>query len=287
MVIVVTVLAVLAVVLAWPVPLRLARADWARRHPAAGLVLWQAVGLAGGLALLTAELSLAAVHRPGSWRGAVGSIATRPGGLGLAGTIGLAAFLLTGAWLIGVLVASTLRVAAARRRHRYVLDLLAVRDAEVPGDVSVLTHAGSAAYSIPGRRSRIVVSRGACEALDEAQLRAVVEHERAHLRQHHDVVVQPFVAWRNSFPFLSAAGLALRSVEELTEFLADDAARARAGDRALGEALSVMASAEHPVDARRDRLARPGDGTTRTLMVAGLLACVIVLAPPILLATVA
>ena len=39
-----------AVVLAGPVPLALARAAWPARSPRAALVLWQAVGLGGGLA---------------------------------------------------------------------------------------------------------------------------------------------------------------------------------------------------------------------------------------------
>ena len=44
-------------------------------------------------------------------------------------------------------------------------------------------------------------------------------------------MVQPFVAWQKSFPFLAGrAHPALRAVEMLTEFLADDAVRTRLGD---------------------------------------------------------
>ena len=40
-------LAVLAALLAWPVPAALARAGWPRRDPLTALLCWQAVGLAG------------------------------------------------------------------------------------------------------------------------------------------------------------------------------------------------------------------------------------------------
>src|SRR3954465_6171346 len=49
-------LAVLAALLAWPVPALLARARWPRRDPVAALVCWQAVGLAGGLSIIGALL---------------------------------------------------------------------------------------------------------------------------------------------------------------------------------------------------------------------------------------
>src|SRR5699024_886596 len=50
-------LALLAVLLAWPVPLWLQRAKWPSRAPGATLVLWQAIGLSGGLALVSAPLT--------------------------------------------------------------------------------------------------------------------------------------------------------------------------------------------------------------------------------------
>ena len=254
------VLGALAVALAWPVPTMLARARWPVRRPAVGLLVWQTIGLAGGLALLATELALAGIDSAGwSGRGRADGSWIRtvldPARLGVAGWIGLIAFGLTSAWLVAVLVTSTIRVAAARRRHRYVLDLLAERDPDgVPADVSVLTHASTAAYSVPGRRPRIVVSQGACDSLGRIGLQAVVEHERAHLRQHHDVVVQPFVAWRRSFPFLPATTMALRAVEELTEYLADDAARVRVGAGPLRDALGVMDGPHDTTAVRQRRL---------------------------------
>jgi len=224
-------LAGLAVLLAGPVPARLARATWPVRRPAAALALWQAIGLGGGLALLGTFAALAAVPSV-RW-------------------IGVGAFAVTLLWLVGVLITSTVRVVLARRRHLYLLDVLAERDR---AGVTVLAHPAPAAYSVPGWRSRIVVSQGVFDRLTPSEVAAVIAHEQAHLRQHHDLVVQPFVAWRRSFPFLAPAAAAARTVEQLVEFLADDAARARIGAAALDRALATMAGEGHDVAARRRRI---------------------------------
>ena len=50
-------LGLLALALAWPVPILLARASWPARSPAAALVLWQAIALAGGLSMIGAFLT--------------------------------------------------------------------------------------------------------------------------------------------------------------------------------------------------------------------------------------
>ena len=50
-------LAVLAVALAWPVPMLLHRARWVRRAPGTAMMLWQAVALAGGLSLIGTPLA--------------------------------------------------------------------------------------------------------------------------------------------------------------------------------------------------------------------------------------
>lgn len=293
----VVLLATFAVILAWPAPIILAAAQWPMRRPAAALLLWQAIGLAGGLALLTAELTLAAGAREESWIASVRATMRNPlTGLNVWRGIGLVLFAATAVWLVTILIASTIRVAAARRRHRYMLGLLADPEAvDVDADVLVVAHATATAYALPGRRPAIVVSQAARDALRGNQLRAVIEHERAHLRQHHDVVVQPFVAWRRSFPFLASAGVALRAVERLTECLADDAARRRVGDEPLGGALAVMGTdgllSDTKVGGRgtdvTDRLARLLRPSVRNARLgnalAGVCAAVIVLAPPVLL----
>ena len=43
-----------AIALAWPVPVALSRASWPMRMPVIALLLWQAIGLAGGLSMIGA-----------------------------------------------------------------------------------------------------------------------------------------------------------------------------------------------------------------------------------------
>src|SRR5204862_7881841 len=90
-------------------------------------------------------------------------------------------------------------VLRARRRQRELLSLLGHGDPKVPGAL-VVDHPAAAAYCVPGLRSRIVVSAGALNLLDQAELAAVLAHERAHLRARHDLVLLPFGALVRAFP---------------------------------------------------------------------------------------
>jgi beta-lactamase regulating signal transducer with metallopeptidase domain len=60
--------------------------------------------------------------------------------------------------------------------------------------------------------------------LDDDQLAAVVAHERAHLAEHHHLLLLPFVAWEAALPVLPAAARAHASVRQLVEMRADDVA---------------------------------------------------------------
>jgi hypothetical protein len=129
-------LAVVAVALAVPVPLGLARARWPARSPRAALVLWQAVGLGGGLAILGCGLTLAVSGLHRSWLRGLAALpgALPPGGRddpGPLGWIGVALTVLAAAWLGVVLVYSTWRLVRNRSQHRRRVDLLTD---EVPVD---------------------------------------------------------------------------------------------------------------------------------------------------------
>jgi Zn-dependent protease with chaperone function len=317
-----------AVVLAVPVPLALARATWPARSPRVALVLWQAVGLGGGLAILGAGLTLAVSGLHRSWLGGVAALPAALGhgsraGPGPLGWAGAALTVVAGAWLGYVLATSTGRVLLARREHRQRLDLLAdevpvaelaeargpgarqagarlagarlagarLAGARLAGDgqlrVRILDHPVAAAYCVPGVRPRIVLSQGVIDVLSSDQLGAVVTHERAHARGHHDLVSQPFRAWQQTFPFLAAARRALAAVERLVEMLADDAARSRCGPAPLLAALRRLADTapgDVQVAARAARLAAPPPPLSR--LAAGLVcaaAVVLVGLPPAIL----
>ena len=217
-------LVLVTVALVWPAPALLARSRFALRHPAWGLVAWQAIGLASGLSAVGAGL----VYGWDSplWTGRVA----------LAGALLLAGYLLAVALVIAV------RTVWHRRRHRRLLDLVSRPLPALPGG-RLLDSPRATAYCLPGLRSRLVVTSGAVDALSPPALAAVVAHESAHLSQRHDLVVLPFVAWHTALPFLPSARTARAAVALLVEAMADDAARARIGDRPLAEALAAVALA--------------------------------------------
>ncbi|TYP90698.1 M56 family metallopeptidase [Blastococcus xanthinilyticus] len=218
-------LGILAALLAWPVPALLARSRWPGRDPLVALLCWQAVGLAGGLSIIGALL----VHGLAPWGHslpeAVWSVlAGRSAGDPVRGdhwvTLTLAAVLASE--LVGVLLLSWVRITRTRRRHRALLELV-VQPAPQP-DARLLEHPAPVAFCIPGARPLLVLSSGMVAELDEAQLAAVVAHERAHLGEHHHLLLLPFVAWKTALPVLPAAERAYGSVRELVEMRADDVA---------------------------------------------------------------
>jgi hypothetical protein len=225
----------------------LAAAGWPRRSPAAAILLWQALGLGWGLAAIGALAGLGAA--PGGFGVAGGALAVanravRDVASGAAPPDLIAALRLlclgagTGLLILlcWVLLAASAAVLRARRRHRALLSLLAHGDPKVPGAL-VLDHPTAAAYCVPGLRSRIVISAGALALLDQAELAAVLAHERAHLRERHDLVLLPFTALRRAFPRSASARRAHGAVALLVEMLADDHALRHRPARELVTAL--------------------------------------------------
>jgi Zn-dependent protease with chaperone function len=219
-------LAVLAALLAWPVPALLGRAAWPRRDPLVALVCWQAIGLAGGLSIVGALL----VHGLAPWGHslpqALGAVLTaRPAGEAVRGDHWVALTLagVLASELVGVLALSGFRTARTRRRHRELLELVVRPAADLP-DTRLLEHPAPVAFCIPGARPLLVLSSGMVAELDGDQLAAVVAHERAHLREHHHLLLLPFVAWEAALPVLPAAARAHAAVRDLVEMRADDVA---------------------------------------------------------------
>ena len=237
-------LLVFGVALAEPVSRLLARARWPGRDPVGALLLWQAIGLAGGLALLGAGAGLRAVAArvrrcPPSSRCSTSSAAGRLPALDVPHVLALLLTAALAARLLGVLVAVTVRTLRGRARHRELLDLLATPWPAAPG-ARVLDHPVPVAYCLPGLRSRLVVSAGVLDCLDVDQVWAVLAHERTHLRERHDLVVLPFVAWGATAPFVRGMVCAQLAVAALIEMRADDVAVRQASPAQLSGALGAM-----------------------------------------------
>jgi Zn-dependent protease with chaperone function len=241
-------LAALTAVLAGPIPVLLARASWPQRVPAAALVLWQAVGLASGLAGVGAGLALgvAPLHSdllPGLERLAGQTLSGRPlDGLGVLNVVGLAWAVVLVARLVGGLAIAMVRTLRTRARLRRLVDLVARPYPSARND-RVLDHPAAMAYCLPGLRSRVVLSAGALHLLDDQQVAAVLAHEHAHTRARHDLVVLPFRALYASLPWVPSVGRAHQAVTMLVEMLADDRACRRHQRRVLATALVQVATA--------------------------------------------
>ncbi len=183
----------------------------------------------------------------------------------------------------------------ARRRQRTLLTLLAHGDPKVPGAL-VVDYPSAAAYCLPGLRSRIVVSVGTLELLGRRELAAVLAHERAHLRERHDLVLLPFTALRRAFPRSATCTDAYRAVALLVEMLADDRALRGRPARELVTALArfgtagvcpapagALAAGEGEVAARVTRLLQPVRPLPAAAVLAICLAAALLVAAPITL----
>ncbi|HLQ55618.1 MAG TPA: M56 family metallopeptidase [Streptosporangiaceae bacterium] len=280
---------ILAAVAAGCVPAAsaLASARWPGRSPAAAILLWQAIGLGWGLAAVGALAGLGAGRGQagGGHAGvvraalevasrAVRGTAFRARAAGLLVDLRLffvAAGLVLLLLLCWVLVAAFTAVLRARRRQRDLLSLLAHGDPKVPGAL-VVDHPAAAAYCVPGLRSRIVISAGTLKLLDQAELAAVLAHERAHLRERHDLVLLPFTALLRAFRWSAVARRAESAVALLVEMLADDHALRHRPARELATALlrvgaagsrvpsGALAADGGEVAVRVARLLRPAPG---------------------------
>lgn len=235
-------LAALALVLTGPAPALLARSSWPYRIPRAAVTLWQSIALAAVLAALGAgiALSYSTAGQPGEPRFDPSS----PRDLLAAAILALTALVLVKLlWAAGRVAIGT---RARRKRHRDLVDVLATPDGLIPG-LRVLAEETPLAYCLPALRgSRVVVSVGALDRLDERELRAVLAHEQAHLRARHDLVLEAFTALHTAFPRWVRSEVALEQARTLVELLADDDARRRNGPRPLARALVALAGAPAP-----------------------------------------
>jgi Zn-dependent protease with chaperone function len=253
-------LAVLAAAGVGPGARRLAAAEWVRREPRAALLLWQALGLTAGLAAVGACVgvgvaplgpNLPAALTAWAERGAAGH---PTGGVDGVHLLVLAAGLLLLGRLLGVLLLVGWSTARSRRRHREVVDLVG-RPWERDAAATVLDHPGVAAYCLPGGRSRMVLTAGAVDLLDDDEVDAVLAHERAHVAERHDLVVLPFSAWATALPWIPGVRAARRSVARLVELVADDRACVGRDRAVLAAALARVGTAAAGPDAPAGALA--------------------------------
>ncbi|GHD39179.1 M56 family peptidase [Mycetocola manganoxydans] len=242
------VLACLAVLLAWPVPLLLARAQWPSRAPGTGLALWQAIALAGGLSMIGAFVTYGLIPFGPSLLPGLAELqrhffdGTLPPAANLGHIFSLCLAVLLAGHLLLNLILTAVRTERQRNRHLSLVNLLSAPMPDRPG-TRVLDHPAPVAYCLPGvTRSVTVLSEGIVTLLDPEQLRAVIAHERAHLRQQHHLVLVAFKSWHSALPWFPIANRAENAVGLLVEMLADDQARRDVDDSTLATAIALVAS---------------------------------------------
>ncbi len=175
-----------------------------------------------------------------------------------------------------VLTAVAVRVALAGVREGLRLILtwrLAGRAGQgAAGDLVVLDGPATVAYALPGwptRRGVTVVSQELLARLDGRGRRALLAHERAHLRCRHDLHAAAVAVAAAANPLLRTLPAALGSAAERQ---ADGAAVRAVGDRAVVAAAIAIAAGITPplglaagggdVPARVETLLRPVAGRT-------------------------
>ncbi|MET8630306.1 M56 family metallopeptidase [Kitasatospora sp. NPDC004669] len=136
---------------------------------------------------------------------------------------------------VAVLAGALLTVALATAgrmlwRRARALARAAGEAACLPGrrQLVVVDDPAAEAYAIPGRPGRIVVSTGMLAALDPAERRILLTHERAHLAHRHYLFVALTQLGAAANPFLRPLA---ETVTFTVERWADESAAATVGDR--------------------------------------------------------
>lgn len=240
-------LGLVAILLAWPVPALLPGAKWAYRRPTLGLLVWQLVALVGGTSMIGSLVLLGAATfaddipdaANGMWRFVTHN--ELPEGSSVWSLLALSGALFLTAHLLLNLLVTVVYAERERARHAQLITLLSEPMSDRPGTRLIDTPA-PVAYCLPGAlKSITVLTAGLIELLDDEELRAVIEHERAHVRLRHDIVLILFTAWKVSLPWLPTARNASREVALLLEMHADDTALKSVDRASLARAIMVVA----------------------------------------------
>jgi Zn-dependent protease with chaperone function len=234
-----TVLAAYALAAGYGAPAVLSR-DWARRSPRIATGLWLTLAASWLAAVPLAALALAV---PLMWQapgGQGGGTFTGTGGVpaAVAGMLLAVAVVVRTSWCLGR------GLARARRDHRAHAAFLAAagRPDHALGAV-VIDADAPAAYCLPRGRHRTVITTSALSRLSPGQLRAVLAHERAHLRGHHHLMLAAAAALARAFPAMPLLARASAELAVLAEMTADDHAARRHGAADLAAALVTLAGA--------------------------------------------
>ncbi len=159
--------------------------------------------------------------------------------------------------LVGIGILRALRHAQRTRAAAAAVASQATR-ATVRGiDVLLVEDAHPLAFSLPRRRGGIVISTGLLSALDPDETIAVLEHERAHVRQRHHLIIGAIEAIAWPLRWIPLVAAVADAIPHYLEIAADNHARHRAGTPALASALLKLGSPHISADIFRGATAAP------------------------------
>lgn len=224
-------------------PLVLTRGMWRLRFPRTALLLWHGAFLSGIAAALISMVVAVVL--------AVGVHTAVPDGRTnvLEPTV-----IVLAAWLALGTVGGLIALVFARAEPLFELD----REAEASfsellgSGFARVEHVGNltvryidsslpVACTTPGRRPEVIVSSRLEYALTPWELRAVIEHERAHVRHRHAFAKRLALLNSACLPTVRGATQFKRSTNLLIELIADDSAARVCGSDQVAAALARVA----------------------------------------------
>ncbi|HEV2779734.1 MAG TPA: M56 family metallopeptidase [Actinophytocola sp.] len=305
-----------AAAVGWWLPRRLRRVDLCRRDPLVLIVCWLlamtgvALAAVAGVILLLlpghGEIGslLAVVHH--CWDAVQHGSPPRVEEFG--GMLGVAILVTAAARSAVVGIRVYRRRTRAGREHLAVLRLAARVDEGRPTTLW-MAYDRPLAFCVAGRPGTVVATEGLTRHMAADSVAAVLEHERAHLRGRHHLLIAMVDATSTVLPFVPLFRQAPAAIRELVEVAADVAAVRVCGVAAVRTALrdvsrhgvpgGALAMAPDAIDVRLARLRRPGAvpgrarraacagaagiiaGTVPFLTAAGLMIAIAVLACPL------
>ncbi len=196
----------------------------------------------------------------------------------------------TSLWLARSLLGSR------RERAAHLQQLSFLGSHDPTRDALVVDNPLAVAYCLPGPRPAVVLTTGALSALDGDELEAVLEHERAHLRGRHDLILATSRGLERAWRHVPVFRWAHQEQKRLLEMVADDAAARHGTRRTVATAMVRMAESGVPaaalgaggshVVARVDRMLQPRRPIGRLATVAVVSALALVAVLPVLVAVV-
>lgn len=244
------VLACYTVAVGFVAPQLMLRSSWPYRAPALAAAVWHtlAVSFSIGAALFAYNLAMPTEHLHAGLVGLLHSCGLDVGAGGpdpdTADRLAVGVPAAIGVALAAGFAFHVARARRARTQHREALDLVGRRSARLCA--TVLPSDIPAAYCLPGRHPRIVISDATVRQLTPDQLGAVLQHEQAHIAGRHHLVLAAVETFHSVFRRLPLARHVREQTALLLEMIADDRALRSHSHEVLATAMYEMAAARAP-----------------------------------------